>query len=229
MMRSFGLDNSRYDPFTRFLFILGGGVGIVVSYYFSVRGFGTQIPDMVWAARGIVIFFIALQVYANRNLAAAKKNWALMLSALASYGYGIWTNIVGVLAFGGYFIRDISLDNWYLLIIPVMVGLPLEIAPEALIIMGFFPESQTVISDGVSGIFSVFKTIFGDIGRASSRPTVDELRTPVTPHPAPTYRPPVSPLNTIRSPLNNLPRSPQAPRYHSLGNFNNDQSDEDND
>jgi hypothetical protein len=138
-----------------------------------------------------VVFFIALQIYANRNLAARKKNWALMISALASYCYGVWTNIVGVLAFGNISIKDITFDTCYLLIIPIMVGIPLEIAPEALIIMGFFPESSTVISDAVSGIGGVFRAIFGQggsrIARTSNyhpadRPSVDDLSSsrPVT-------------------------------------------------
>jgi hypothetical protein len=234
-----GLGGSRYDPATRILFVVGGGIGIAVSYYFSVRGFGTQIPDMMWAARGIVVFFIALQVYANRNLAATKKNWALMLSALASYGYGIWTNIVGILAFSGLSIRDVSWDNWYVMIIPIMVGLPIEIAPEALIIMGFSPESHTVISDGVAGMWNVVKSIFGSsesrttytpqYRTADTRPTVNDLTDPSrAPTPSsPLYRAPASPISSNRSALNSLPRNPNAQRYHGLGNFGGSSSEDD--
>jgi hypothetical protein len=237
MFRS--LQSRRYDTPTRLVFVLGGIVGIIVSYIFSVKGFGTQVPDMLWAARGIVVFFIALQIYVNRNKSEEQKNWALIVGGFASYIYGIYTNIVGILAFGGMTIDQITLHNLYYLIIPVMVGFPLEIAPEALLMMGFFPDNDTVMSDALSGMGGMLSAIFGGGGRKRlstsytpqyrpvERPTVDQMGERST-RPAP-FNPPVSPLSSNRSPLNNLPRTP-GNNYHSLGSFganntNNEEED----
>ena len=173
MFRS--LQSRRYDTPTRLVFVIGGIVGIIVSYIFSVKGFGTQVPDMLWAARGIVVFFIALQIYVNRNKSEEQKNWALIVGGFASYIYGIYTNIVGILAFGGMTIDQITLHNLYYLIIPVMVGFPLEIAPEALLMMGFFPDNDTVMSDALSGMGGMLSAIFGGGSRSDHR----RLRPPV--------------------------------------------------
>jgi hypothetical protein len=166
------INSRKYDPLTRILFIIGGAVGVYVSYLFSVRGFGTQIPDNEKIAKLIVIFFISLQLYVNRNVAAQDRILALIIAGLCSYVYGIWTNITGILSFSGMTIDMIGSHNWYKMIIPVMVGFPLEVAPEALIVIGFFPEQQTVISDAIRGIGSALEGLFGDSGR----PSVQQMR-----------------------------------------------------
>jgi len=230
-----GLQSRRYDIPTRLVFVLGGIVGILVSYIFSVKGFGTQVPDMLWAARGIVVFFIALQIYVNRNKSEEQKNWALIVGGLASYVYGIYTNIVGILAFGGMSIDQISIHNWYYMIIPVMVGFPLEIAPEALLMMGFFPDNDTVMSDALSGFAGIWRAI---TDQGNPRPSVSSmtsrgggearraaLERQYRPAPevraAPAVRDlssPQPPANRTASPLNRpVPGSRPAPNYHMIG------------
>lgn len=213
-----GFQSRRYDVPTRAIFIIGGGVGIAVSYVFSVRGFGTQIPDMLWAARGIVIFFIALQIYVNRNKSEEQRNWALIVGGLASYIYGIWTNITGILSFGGMTIDMINMHNWYYMIIPVMVGFPLEIAPEALLMMGFFPDNDTVMSDALSGLAGFWRSMTGDVGQPR-RPTVRTMtarpgmgRTALEQR----YRPPASPAPPVTRQTSS-PSAPTPPAYHAIG------------
>ena len=218
-----GLQSRRYDLPTRLCFIIGGAVGIAVSYVFSVKGFGTQVPDMLWAARGIVVFFIALQIYVNRNKSEEQKNWALIAGGLASYIYGVYTNITGILAFGGMNINQINIHNWYYMIIPVMVGFPLEIAPEALLMMGFFPDNDTVMSDALSGLAGFWRSITSP--NEPARPTVSSMTSPRRGQgrtaleqqyrPAPSTQP-ASTLNRPATPTYRQPGTP-PPTYHSLG------------
>ncbi len=201
-----------YDGFTRFMFFVGGAAGLLVSYIFSVRGFGAEIPGMVWAARGIVLMFIALQMYVNRQ--TNNMNMTLMIGGLVSYGYGIYTNIVGILSFAGLTMGGIMTNfsnSWWLLIIPITVGIPLEIVPEALIVMSLFPESRSIVSDALRGLFD----IFGVFGRhqVSSRPTVSSMRSADQRHPVQNV--PAS-LRTAQSLRQRQPIYDE-PTYHTVG------------
>ena len=205
-------NESSYDGFTRVMFFIGGVAGLIVSYIFSVRGFGSQVPNMVWAARGIVIMFIALQMYVNRQ--TGQRNLALMVGGLVSYGYGIYTNIVGILLFAGLTVSGvIQLKQYWLLIIPVTVGIPLEIVPEALIVMALFPESRTIMSDALTGLFDILGRF-----RGNGRPRVNDMRN--------RNQPVIRPASTISRSVQSVPdavRQQQSrplynePTYHPVG------------
>ena len=187
----FNLDGERgYSVLVRIIMLAGAVAGGYVAFRFSVMGFNAQISGMQWAAYCIVIMNTSIQVYINHyNEEMGNLNLALAFAAIVSYGYGIWTNITGILAMSGLAFRGVLDSGMYeKLVIPVTIGIPLELVPEGLLVLALFPNSPTLVSDALRGLGNMVKGLAGE-GEYESRPRVRQMRTthgirPAAPHQA---------------------------------------------
>lgn len=102
-----------------------------LSTKFSVAGFGASIDAKeIWI--GYVLSFCITAIQLIWNGMRDKTNLTLWSAGMLSYGYGIFTNVVGILFWQGYNFEDLS-RNLLLIIFPLVLGLFLEIVPEPLI------------------------------------------------------------------------------------------------
>jgi hypothetical protein len=143
-----------YNGLLRIVYVIAGCLGLLASFNFSVEGFNVQYPNLLWLARMIVILCTALQIAFNHS--AHRLNITLIVGALVSYGYGIWTNILGLWELGGGNLATFLAATWPYRIIPVSLGIVLETVPETLIVFGMFPDSRSIVSDLVGNITRMF-------------------------------------------------------------------------
>lgn len=120
-------DNSRRSKWNTLLRI-GGLVaalgGMYISAQFSVDGFSFSVDNrqwIGWAIAGIIIVLESVwQKFGN--------NRTLFSIAMICYGYGVATNVLGILSNrGGYDGSPMSL------IVPILFGILLEVFPEPLL------------------------------------------------------------------------------------------------
>jgi hypothetical protein len=184
---------------------VGAIAGWYVSFMFSVMGFVAwrQSDDMTRLAYCIVVFFTALQLWVNHQN-RDDPNYGLALSGIVSYGYGIITNIMGILTLGGTTL-GIAWDThaYWQIALALCLGVPLELGPESLFMKALFPNSRNMVSDAAVGIGKLFKDIFSGDGGSSyepyDRPSVDDLMTSST-RSATRSRSPLNPRNQPATP-----------------------------
>jgi hypothetical protein len=150
--------------------------GWYVSFRFSMMGFSAWKSGMDWAALCIVIFFTGLQILVNHEDEDMHPNLTLSLGGIISYGYGIITNVMGILAIGGTTLGAVwDAKQWWMIIFAACFGIPLELAPESMLMKAIFPNSRNMVSDAVQGLLNVFGNLFNN-GEAAPRPRVSQMR-----------------------------------------------------
>jgi len=98
--------------------------GMYISAQFSVDGFNFSIDNRAWIGWAIAGIIIVLESVWQKF----GENRTLFVIAMICYGYGIATNVMGILSNrGGY---D---GNPWSLIVPIAFGLLLEVFPEPLL------------------------------------------------------------------------------------------------
>ena len=188
--------------------------GWYVSFRFSMMGFNAWKSGMDWAALCIVIFFTGLQILVNHQDDDIHPNLTLSLGGIISYGYGIITNVMGILAIGGTTLGAVwDAKQWWMIIFAACLGIPLELAPESMLMKAIFPNSRNMVSDAVQGLLNVFGNLFNNAGESQpqpyQRPRVNDMtrrpqrsRNPQNPRwqnqPTPNCHPPASNRPTIQ-------------------------------
>ena len=99
----------------------------LVSVYFSADGFGIEVPSVAWIGIVLALSVTVIELVFNRD--GVHHNYTLILTGLAAYAYGIYTNIIGILAAQG---NNMSFSG--AVIFPVILALFLEIVPEPLML-----------------------------------------------------------------------------------------------
>ncbi len=143
-----------YDIVKRIIIAFGSIVGWIVSFRFSVLGFNVQVPNDQWAAVGLVIMFTALELAFSRT--RLKLAATLILGAFVAYGYGIWTNVLGIYVIMHPAATTLAGAAWDQLVIPISAGTGLEVIPEALLVYAIFPETASEVSDSMRNFGQVF-------------------------------------------------------------------------
>lgn len=132
------LNKSVYEGVLRALAVIVAIGMMIISAQFSVDGFAFQSPDKLYIGWMLAIFLIIIEMIFNSNLMTAtdqedvKRTTILFIAGLAAYAYGIATNISGILHSGR------TPDNFLDYIVPVALGLFLEIVPEPLVVLALF-------------------------------------------------------------------------------------------
>jgi hypothetical protein len=211
---------------------VGAAAGWYVSFMFSVTGFiaWNQSTANTRYAYAIVIFFTALQLWVNHQNRES-PNYGLAVSGIVSYGYGIITNVMGILALGGTSLA-VAWDTkaWWQIALALCLGIPLEIGPESLLMKAMFPDSRNMVSDAAVGIWKLVQDLFTGGGGGSAytpyRPSVDDLTTSVRPHPSRNPSNPRwnnTPTTSVRPAANPMPMDEESDNsgsddiYHMLG------------
>ena len=86
-------------------------------------------PDHDKLAYCTVIFFTALQLWVNHQN-RDDPNYGLAISGIVSYGFGIITNVMGILTLGGTSLAIAwQTGQWWQIGLALSLGIPLEIGP----------------------------------------------------------------------------------------------------
>ena len=114
------MTNDKWIRILRPFVIIACFVAMYISAQFSVDGFNFQIPDkqwIGWALAFLIIVFEFAWVKGGDNL-------TLFSVGLFCYGYGLFTNVIGIMSYRG------GANGWKDYILPIVFGAFLEIAPE---------------------------------------------------------------------------------------------------
>lgn len=120
-------DNSRrtkWNTLLRFGGLVAALGGMYISAQFSVDGFNFSIDNRSWIGWAIAGIIIVLESVWQKF----GGNRTLFAIAMICYGYGVCTNVLGILENrGGYN------GNPWSLIVPILFGILLEVFPEPLL------------------------------------------------------------------------------------------------
>lgn len=130
----------RWNNFKRLMLLVCSILMWIVSIVFSYMGFKSDVAtDWYFGIFAIIlsISITALELYLNsQTFDFDNVDFGLVvlwIGGLGAYAYGIWTNIIGVsvmmLGTG-----DLSTVRWSVQIVPILVGLLLEILPEPMFV-----------------------------------------------------------------------------------------------
>ena len=170
--------------------------GWYVAFRFSMMGFNSWKSGMDWAALCIVVFFTGLQILVNHQDEDMHPNLTLSLGGIISYGYGIITNVMGILAIGGTSMAVVwESKQYWMIAFAICLGIPLELAPESMLMKAIFPNSRNMVSDAVQGLVNVVGNLVNSA--AASQPLPQRPRV----------------ANMARQP--NRSRNPQNPRWQN--------------
>jgi len=102
----------------------------VLSIKFSVDGFNFNLSTdwSSFAGTFLGLSVTVVQLVWNRE---ANSNWTIMIAGMLAYAYGIYTNIEGILAAQG-----IQFTFTTTMVFPILLGLFIEVMPEALLVYG---------------------------------------------------------------------------------------------
>lgn len=110
-----------WNALLRFGAFVASVLGMYISAQFSVDGFKFSVDDRTWIGWGMAAILIIIQSVWQKF----GNNVTLFVMAMVCYGYGIVTNVVGMIANrGGYN------DNPMSLVVPIIFGILLEVFPE---------------------------------------------------------------------------------------------------
>lgn len=133
-----------YEKILRFLALISSVVMMTISAQFSVDGFAFQSPEKIYTGWMLAVILIVVELIFNNNppdIEAndpmdARRAYILLIAGLVAYGYGIATNISGILHSGK--MPDSPFDY----IVPVALGLFIEIVPEPLMMWALLTNSR---------------------------------------------------------------------------------------
>lgn len=120
-----------------------------LSVYFSQGGFGVAMPEMAWIGWVLALGVTVIEIV--WNIDGFGHNLTLMIIGLAAYAYGVWSNIIGIMAVQGVNINEMDAGWLIKIIFPVLLGIALEIAPEPLLLWSFVGAHQ---EDLLSNVFN---------------------------------------------------------------------------
>jgi hypothetical protein len=115
---------SKWNTLLRFAGFIASMFGLFISAQFSVDGFSFSVDDRAWIGWAMAGIIIVLESVWQKF----GENRTLFIIAMICYGYGVVTNVLGMLANrGGY-----DQNPWSLLV-PIVFGVLLEVFPEPLL------------------------------------------------------------------------------------------------
>lgn len=129
----------RQDQITGLIRVMVFFVAVVVwiiSVRFSVDGFNIEVPDLQWIGFALAMCVTGTEIMLNHY--GNKLNFTLLAVGIISYGYGLWTNIIGIAAMQG--VTSIFAEPEKA-IFPIILALIIEIAPEPLLILAITGDS----------------------------------------------------------------------------------------
>lgn len=133
-----------YEAILKILAVVSSIVMMFISAQFSVDGFAFQNPDKIYIGWMLAVILIIVEmIFNNANSLGdahdpqeARRMTILLVAGLVAYGYGIATNISGILHSGR--MPDSPFDY----IVPIALGLFLEIVPEPLMVWALLTPSN---------------------------------------------------------------------------------------
>ncbi|MBI4790263.1 MAG: hypothetical protein HY782_24780 [Chloroflexi bacterium] len=136
----------RYAQLVRLMAVAVAILLWIMSIQFSAGGFNFVMPRYIWMGYALGIAVTVLQlVFAEEGM---KHTLTLVVVGLLAYGYGIFTNIVGIWIAQGS--PDLA-SNPMTLLFPTALGFILEVTPEPLLLWGLV---GTGIRDALGQLFS---------------------------------------------------------------------------
>lgn len=150
----------------------------IISVYFSSDGFNIQVPDMMWVGFFMAGFITVLELVFNKE--GMNHNYTIIVAGIAAYAYGIWTNILGIIHAQG---TEIGMDNVWKLVLPLALGIFLEITPEPLILWGLLGKSEEDL------LTRLFKPTGGGGQQNQPKPQEHQQHPQGQSHPNPAFMP----------------------------------------
>lgn len=98
-----------------------------VSVYFSQDGFGIKVPNLNFVGIILALSVTVIELVFNRD--GTRHNYTLLLAGMLAYSYGVWSNVIGIMAAQGN-----GLELSQEMIFPIILALFLEIVPEPLML-----------------------------------------------------------------------------------------------
>jgi len=137
-----------YNKMLRVLGTIMAVVFWVVSMNFSYDGFNINVPNMAWVGIVLAVGVTVVQLIWNKQ--GMGDNLTLAVAGLMCYGYGIFTNVSGILNAQGYSWATVG-ENPFSVAFPAVLGIFLEVVPEPLLVWGLV--GMTGGGDFLSNIF----------------------------------------------------------------------------
>lgn len=103
-----------------------------VSAYFSVTGLGFKAPSLFWVGVVLSVGITVIEMVFNEE--GLKHGLTIVVAALAAYAYGVYTNVVGVMAAQG--LTTLAGVDYFTVAFTIGLGVMLEIVPEAMFTWG---------------------------------------------------------------------------------------------
>lgn len=123
-----------------------------LSIVFSAKGFNFEIGSgFEWSAIGLGLVVTVFELAGNRAGVEGNKNLTLFIIWIACYGYGIYTNVVGIM--------NVRVDAPGNLPFAIVLGFFLEVAPEVFFVWALTEELET--GDFFSNVFGNFQNFGG--------------------------------------------------------------------
>lgn len=141
----FNFNRRSYDSILRLLAVGASIVMMFISAQFSVDGFAFQNPDRAYIGWLLAVILIVVEMIFNNGVASvedardpqeARRNTILLVAGLVAYAYGVATNISGILHSGRL------PDGVFDYIVPIALGLFLEIVPEPLMVWALLTQTN---------------------------------------------------------------------------------------
>lgn len=140
----FTFNKNTYESVLKILAVLSSIALMFISAQFSVDGFSFQSPNKVIIGWVLAVILIIVEMIFNNSppstksddLIEARRAGILFLAGLVAYAYGIATNVSGILHSGR------MPDSWFDYIVPVALGLFIEIVPEPLMVWALLTPSK---------------------------------------------------------------------------------------
>ena len=123
------------DTYLVILRIMGVFVALalwVVSMTFSISGFNINLPEYAWV--GFILGMSVTIIELIWNKQGANTNLTLMLVGILAYIYGVYTNVIGIMAAQG--LDGGIMNNMGASLFAFVLAIVLEITPEPLFVWG---------------------------------------------------------------------------------------------
>jgi hypothetical protein len=140
------------EHYQKILKVMAGGIACmlwVVSAFFSNLGFNISVPEMSWVGILLAISITVIEMVWNHE--GFYHNWTIAIGGLAAYTYGIWSNVIGIMGAQGIMTLDGVLNDPIKLLLPVCLGVFLEITPEPLLLWAIVGRNNEDLLSHVLG------------------------------------------------------------------------------
>lgn len=116
----------------------GGLMAMYISASFSADGFSINNPDLYWMG-WLLAFLIVIVEFVWRK-PGMEDNLTIAVVGIAAYGFGIFTNVLGILEAQG--ITEGYMQDVPSLLLAILTGLFLEVMPEPFVSWGITGKSM---------------------------------------------------------------------------------------